>query len=255
MPASSTTSSLPGRMTSSASHATEHALAQRLDDIAAFDERRHEQAVGGAAVQSVTDQILGHVHQAPGEVAGVGGLERGIRQTLAGTVGRDEVLQDVEAFAEVRRDRRLDDGAVRLRHQAAHAGELPDLGGGTAGAGVGHHEDRIERGLLDASWPSASTTDLGAQLLHHRLGDLVVGARPDVDDLVVALAIGHQTARRTGPGSPSPPSRRPRGCGLLLGNDHVVHADRDPGAGGIVRSPCTSAGRRRRRSSSGPRCR
>jgi len=28
---------------------------------------------------------------------------------------------------------------------------------------------------------------------HHRLADLVAGLRPDVDDLVVALAVGHQT--------------------------------------------------------------
>jgi hypothetical protein len=34
-----------------------------------------------------------------------------------------------------------------------------------------------------------------AELLHHRLGDLLVGARPDVDDLVVALTVGDQTVR------------------------------------------------------------
>ena len=37
--------------------------------------------------------------------------------------------------------------------------------------------------------PSASLTVFLAELVHHRLGDLVVGARPDIDDLVVTLAV------------------------------------------------------------------
>jgi hypothetical protein len=45
-----------------------------------------------------------------------------------GTVGGDEVLQYVQAFAEVRGDRRFDDRAVRLGHQTAHTGQLTDLG-------------------------------------------------------------------------------------------------------------------------------
>ena len=73
------------------------------------------------------DRILRHVHQTAGEVAGIRRLERGIRQTLARAVGRDEVLQHRQPLAEIRGDRRLDDLARRLGHQAAHAGELPDL--------------------------------------------------------------------------------------------------------------------------------
>ena len=76
---------------------------------------------------SVMMAVLGHVDQPPGQVAGVGGLERGVGQTLAGAVGRDEVLQHGQALAEVGGDRRLDDLAGGLGHQAAHAGQLPDL--------------------------------------------------------------------------------------------------------------------------------
>jgi len=47
-------------------------------------------------------------------------------------VRRDEVLQYVQSLAEIRRDRSFDDGPVRLRHQAAHAGQLPDLRSGAA---------------------------------------------------------------------------------------------------------------------------
>ena len=108
-------------------HAAEHAVAQRLDDLAALDQRAGVHAVLGAAVVLGDDEVLRHVDQAARQVAGVRGLQRRVGQTLAGAVRRDEVLQNVEAFAEVRRDRRLDDRAVRLGHQAAHARQLADL--------------------------------------------------------------------------------------------------------------------------------
>src|SRR5690606_36804833 len=99
-------------------HTAEHALAQRLYDVAAFDVRGHQQAVLGAAVDLGHHQVLGHVDQTTGQVTGVRGFQCGIRQTLTSTVGGDEVLQYVQTFAEVRGDRGLDDGAVRLGHQA-----------------------------------------------------------------------------------------------------------------------------------------
>jgi hypothetical protein len=55
---------------------------------------------------SSDDDVLRHVHQLAGHVAGVGGLERGIGQTLAGAVGGDEVFQHGQALAEVRQNRR-----------------------------------------------------------------------------------------------------------------------------------------------------
>src|SRR3569832_2272999 len=93
---------------------SQHALSQGLDHVAAFDQRHLQDAVAGAAI----------------------------------ILGDHEVLRHVEAFAEVRGDRRLDDGAVGLGHEAAHAGELTDLGRAAARARVGHHVDRVERGLL-----------------------------------------------------------------------------------------------------------
>jgi hypothetical protein len=130
-------------------HAAQDAVAQRFDDFAAFDQRAHVHAVAGAAVVFGDDQILRHVDQAARQVARVRGLQRRVRQALAGAVGGDEVLQHVQAFAEVRRDGRLDDAAVGLGHQAAHAGQLADLRGGTARARVGHHVDGVERLLVD----------------------------------------------------------------------------------------------------------
>ena len=43
--------------------------------------------------------------------------------------------------------------------------------------------------------PSRIDRVFDAELLHHGLSDLVVGTRPDVDHLVVALAVGDETGR------------------------------------------------------------
>ena len=107
--------------------AAEHALAEAFDDVAAFDDRHHREAVRRAAIDFGDHQVLRDVDETARQVTRVRGLQRRVGQTLARAVRRDEVLQHVQAFAEVRRDRRLDDRAVRLGHQAAHAGELADL--------------------------------------------------------------------------------------------------------------------------------
>src|SRR5262245_453367 len=160
--------------------AAEDAVAQRLDDVTALDQRRGVDVFHGAAVVLADDDVLRDVDQPPRQVAGVGRLQCGVGQTLAGAVGRGEVLEDREALAEVRRDRRLDDLAARLGHETAHAGQLTDLLLAASGAGVGHHVDRVELAALLAAF----------QLAEHLLGDELGDVRPDVDDLVVALTVG-----------------------------------------------------------------
>jgi hypothetical protein len=138
-------------------------------------------AVGGPAVLFDDDDVLRHVDESAGQVPRVGGLESRVGEALAGAVRRDEVLEDREPLAEVRGDRRLDDLARGLGHQAAHSGELPDLLLRAAGTRVGHDVDRIEL-----------RPDLvGAlHLLEHLVGDRFGRPVPDVDDLVLALAGG-----------------------------------------------------------------
>src|SRR6185312_11714473 len=70
--------------------AADDAVAQRLEDLAALHDRRHVDAVDRAAVQLVDDDVLRHVDQAAGQIAGVGRLERRVGEALAGAVRRDE---------------------------------------------------------------------------------------------------------------------------------------------------------------------
>ena len=132
-------------------HVADDALRQRLDDVFAFLQRADLEAEDRAAVFFADRHVLRHVHQTTREVAGVGRLERRVGQTLTRAVRRDEVLEHRQAFAEVRLDRALDDLAdtagellLRLGHQAAHPRQLPDLVARATGAGVEHHEHRVE---------------------------------------------------------------------------------------------------------------
>ena len=73
-------------------------------------------------------------------IAGVGGTQRRIGQTLTSASGGDEVLQNGQTFTEVRLDRDLNGTTVRIRHQTTHTGELTDLVHAASSAGVRHHE-------------------------------------------------------------------------------------------------------------------
>ena len=224
-------------------HPAQDPVAHPLDDFAAFHQGGDEDAVDGAAVVLGDDRVLGHVHQAAGQVTGVGGLQGRIRQTFPGAVGRDEVLQHRQAFPEVGGDRGLDDFARRLGHQTAHPGQLAHLVLAAPGPGVGHHEDRVEGGhlflehrlfaellrgrlFLDDHFPG--------HLRHHLRRDFVGGLGPDVHHLVVFFTLGDQTflvlllhLGHLGLGA---------GQNLLLAlrDHHVLDGDGDARLGGVL---------------------
>ena len=75
------------------SHAADDAVAQRLNDFARFDDGLDVDSVAGAAIVFGDDHVLGNVAKAARQVAGIGGLERGIGQTFSRAVRGDEVLQ------------------------------------------------------------------------------------------------------------------------------------------------------------------
>ena len=163
-----------------AADATDDARREIDDFFVAFVDRTDDDAVDRAAIDLVDDHVLRRVDEFARQVTGIGRLKRGVGQTFAGTVGRDEILEHGQPFAEVRGDRPLDDFARRLGHQTAHAGELFHLLAIAARAGIDHEEDRVQ-------FLAALVMLEGAE---HDVGDFVAGVGPDVDDLVVALAIG-----------------------------------------------------------------
>ena len=139
-------------------------------------------------------------------------------------MSRDEVLQHVQPFTEVRRDRRLDDFARRFGHQSAHTGELANLLLRSSSAGIRHDVNRIEVAFL------VPPLHLAEHLVGHSFGD----PRPDFDDLVVAFAVGDGSVQVL----------LLNGDHLLLGilhqhllivrDDHVVDADRKSGLGRVA---------------------
>src|SRR6266704_3339238 len=210
-------------------HATHQALAQRLDDVLALLQRRHLEAEDGAAIFFGDRDVLRHVDQPARQIPRVSGLQRRVGEALPRAVGRDEVLEHRQAFAEVRLDRTLDDLAdaagqllLRLRHQAAHSGELPDLVARAPAPGVEHHEHRVEPAL-------------GAlHGLHHGVRDVVVRVRPGVDHLVVALT-ERDLAGGVRPLEPLDPALGVVQQARLLGrNLQVLHPDRHAAHGGVA---------------------
>ena len=154
---------------------------REIDDFfVALVNRFHRDAVDRAAIHLVDDHVLRRVHELAGEITGVRRFQRGIGQTFARAVRRDEILEHAQTFAEVRGDRPLDDFARRLGHQTAHAGQLFHLLTVTARSGIHHQEDGVQ-------FLAAFVMLQGPE---HDVRDFVAGVGPDVDDLVVALAVG-----------------------------------------------------------------
>ena len=199
----------------------EHAAAQRCDDLARIDDRTRRDRRLGAAILLGDDAVLGHVDETARQIAGVGGLEGGVGQALAGAVGRVEVLEHRQALLEVGDDRRLDDLARRLGHQAAHAGELLHLGRRAARTRVAHHVDRVDRLLAAGLRVDLDRRDL----LHHLVGHPVGALRPGIDDLVVLLALGDEAVDILLLVLLGELARLVDELLLGIGNDHVVLAE------------------------------
>ena len=151
-------------------------VGELLDDLPVFADLLYPDAFLHAAVILADDNLLGDVHQAAGQVAGVCGTQGGIGHALPGASGGDKVLQHAQALAEVGLDGDLDGAAGGVGHQAAHTGQLADLLHRAAGAGGRHHVDGVE--LL--------------QIVLQGLGHIFGGLLPLLDNGAVALVIGHK---------------------------------------------------------------
>ena len=145
-------------------------------------------------------------------------------------MGRDEVLKYVQTFTEVRHDRRFNDRAIRLGHQATHTRQLANLCRRTTGTGVGHDEDTVEGVLLDFIAVTINNR-LFRDADHHRLGDFIIRLGPDIDDLVVLLACGYQARGELVFDLFDFCFSGINDLGLGIGDNEVVNTDRGTGPG------------------------
>src|SRR5271169_3165806 len=123
----------------------ENAVGEWGDDLAAVDDGARHEPARGAAIFLGDDRVLRDIDEPARQITRIRRLQRGVSEALAGAVRRVEVFEDGQPLLEVRDDRRLDDLARRLRHQAAHAGQLLDLRRRTARPGIRHHPHRVDR--------------------------------------------------------------------------------------------------------------
>ena len=161
---------------------------------------------------------MGHVYETPGEIAAVGGTQGRVGQTLARSVGGDEVLQRCQPLTEGRLDGHVDDPPLGVAHQSAHSGHLLDLGDVPLRPRDGHNSD----------------APVIAKVLPHDFFHAIAGLGPSVHGTGVPFVVGHQSQHvllfvlfHTVVGL---------GDDILLPQRHlnVVHADGDAGGGRIV---------------------
>ena len=125
-------------------NASEDSLSKGFNNFTALDQGRDRNPAVCLAVMGQHNHILCNIHETAGQIARVGRLERRVREPFSRSVGRNEILQHAQAFAEIRGDRRFHDLTARLGHEAAHAGKLSNLLQATPRPGVRHGIDRIE---------------------------------------------------------------------------------------------------------------
>ena len=160
--------------------ATEQAGLEHAPRVGAGEHVLDPDTAGRLAVPLPHDELLRDVDESTGQVAGVGGTQCGVGQTLAGAVGGDEVLEHREAFTEVALDRARDDLTTRVGDETAHTGDLTHLHDVSSGTRADHHVDRVERRRLHE--------------ILHGLRDLVGRVGPDLDLLLTALVVGDDAA-------------------------------------------------------------
>ena len=207
------------------SYTTQNAIAQRLFNITTLDNRGHGDAFQSAAIVFSNNQVLRNVDQTTSQITGVRCFQCGIRQTFTRTVSRDEVLEYVQTFTEVRGDWRFDDGAIRLRHQTTHTRQLTNLCRRTTRTGVGHHVDAVEGNLL-LFYAVTVNNGFGLQVIHHRFGYTIVRRSPDIDNFVIAFARGYQTRLELLLDLSNFSFRFRDDLVFLLRDDHVINTNR-----------------------------
>ena len=124
------------------------------------------------------DELLRYIDKTSGQVSRVRRTKSRIGKSLSGSVRRDEVLQNVQTFTEVRLDRKLDSTSRRICHKSTHAGKLLDLLVRTTGSGICHHMDVI----------------VTTQSVKKCLSYLIVSILPNGDNIFITLLLSEKTS-------------------------------------------------------------
>ena len=201
------------------------AFPQWFDGFGAVHDGTYNEAFFGAAVQFTHNDVLCDVDETAGQIPGVGGTKRGIGQPFAGTMGRNEVFQHGQPFAEVCLDRHFDGFTGWVSHEAAHPGELTDLLVVTTSPGGRHHVDGVE--LIEVGQKGVA--------------DVIGALGPDFDNEFVAFVVGDETTTEFGFNAVHLGFCVIEQGLLAFRNDHVHVADGDPGLGGIFEPLCLDA--------------
>ena len=74
-------------------NASEDSFAERSHDFVVLLDLGAYEAAESSAVFLADDDVVGNIDKTTCQITGVGCLQGGVGKTLAGTVGRDEVLE------------------------------------------------------------------------------------------------------------------------------------------------------------------
>ena len=129
----------------------------------------------------------------------------------------NKVFQNGKAFAEVGLDGHFNGFPGRVGHQATHPGQLADLLVIPAGAGSGHHVDRVK----------------GIQVGQQGFPDGVGGPGPNTDDQLIPFVIGNQAAAELGFNAVDFFIRLIQQEGFFVRDNNIRIADGNTGLGGV----------------------
>ena len=152
------------------------ALFQGLNHFLTVGDVVNLNAVVAVAILFANNHILRNIDQTSGQVTGVRSTKGGIRQAFPRTARRNEVFENIQAFAVVCTNRNFNRFTCRVRDKSAHTGKLTQLAFRTTRAGIDHHINRV----------------LFAEVVFQALRNFIGAFFPNLDNGFGAFGVAHQ---------------------------------------------------------------
>ena len=177
------------------------------------------QPARGIAVPAIDNHILGDIHQTARQIAGIGRPQRRIRQALARAMRRNEILQRIQALAEMTANRQFNDAPRRIGHQAAHPGQL----GNRAKAAFCRTRSRHN-----------GNRPIRVKRILNPFLQVILGVFPFINRNLITFLFGHQAAAEVTVGAGHNIVSPLQNLVPFIGNRQVTDRDGRAGNGGIV---------------------